>query len=192
MTPKLTIPQREALTRLHDIHKNLWKSYLREIWTGAAQVVRGDNAILFDLRDSHGERWLANVSMSNLQIVPLAAHAALVLERLRNAPVIRALAPVPLSPFPAPDPSAPFPPTPHKELIPGLTYPPSLPLPPGCWSLVDTHKVRDRITPVISALAWGGTLGALQRRGLYHPEPEHRARKSSGFGWVRGEGVHTP
>jgi hypothetical protein len=168
---KLTTQQREALTRFHGVHKNLWKNQLREIWVGGGQILRGDNAVLFDLRDTHGERWLRDVSMSNVRVPPLTAGAALAFEHLRKAPVLRSLSsPTGITACQ----------TPHSPADP---TPPAIP--PGDWNLVDARRVRDQLTGALSIRNWGGTLSCLRRRGLYHPDlDKSRHQKTSGYGWV--------
>jgi hypothetical protein len=135
--------------------------------------------LLFDLRDTHGERWLRDVSMANVKVPPLAASAALAFEHLRKAPVLRSLrSETGITQYQ----------TPHPPADPN---PPSNP--PGEWNLVDARRVRDQLADSVSIRNWGGTLSCLRRRGLYFPDLDRsRQQKGAGYGWVIGGPVSLP
>lgn len=99
MTQRLTADQRHALTRHHILFKNTWKNALRSLWAANREnpprpstllpsVSDPDFALLFDLRDSHGDRWLRDASITAIKINPLPRNAARALAEMRRAPVL--------------------------------------------------------------------------------------------------------
>jgi hypothetical protein len=95
MTPKLNADQRHALTRHHILFRNTWKNALRSLWAANCEnpplFLRPsdpDFALLFDLRDSHGDRWLRDASITAIKINPLPRNAARALAEMRKAPVL--------------------------------------------------------------------------------------------------------
>ena len=89
MVPKLTPDQRHALTRHHDRHKNTWKTALRSLWFDPWPPAPGpDFKLLFDLKESHGERWLRDACITSIRIGPLPRNAARVLQEMQRAPAL--------------------------------------------------------------------------------------------------------
>lgn len=95
MSPKLSVDQRHVLTRYRQTHKNAWKSRLRALWSGPQPWAfdfgpqpRSDEDILYDLKETHGEAWLRDASITSIRIEPLPRNASAVLGLMRAAPVL--------------------------------------------------------------------------------------------------------
>lgn len=58
----LTPEQVAALRRFRDYHGREWKSLLNLLWSGGSPTHRsGDAALLRQVRNSHGPRWLKDL-----------------------------------------------------------------------------------------------------------------------------------
>ena len=92
MAPKLTPEQRHALTRHYLRCKNTWKPALRSLWSGPwPPAPSPDFKLLYDLRETHGERWLRDACITSIRIEPLARNAARVLEEMQKAPALQSI-----------------------------------------------------------------------------------------------------